>query len=351
MRKTTSCWMILVADLFFRVIKGAALGLLFFILAACSAEPKLWTISGETMGTSYHISALPPEDFDRESGQQTIDAVLATFSQITSTYIPDSEVNRLAAFPLDEAREISQILSDILLISMEVSWITGGAFDVTVSPLVELWGFGAERRDQGIPQASAIAAALEEVGFQHLQLDFTEPKITLTKPVRVDLSGVAKGYGVDMVALWLERQGISDYLVEIGGEIRAAGQSPRGDDWRIGIETPTGFPAGVERAIRVSGVGLATSGDYRNYFEKDGKRYSHTIDPKTGYPITHKTASVTVIAENSAYADALATGFLVLGAQKSLALAETHGIAVYLIEKADQGFKSSYSSAFAPYLE
>lgn len=338
-------------NLSFRMIKGAAFGLLFLLVASCGGEPALWKISGDTMGTQYHISALPPKRFDRQAGQKDVDAILAAFSRITSTYIPDSEVNRLSAFPLDENRDISQILSDILLISMEVSWITGGAFDVTVSPLVELWGFGAERREQGVPDASAIAAALEYVGFQYLQLDFTEPKIKLTKPVTIDLSGVAKGYGVDMVAQWLERQGIQDYLVEIGGEIRAAGKSPRGDEWRVGIEKPAGLSAGVERAIRVSGVGLATSGDYRNYFEKDGQRYSHTLNPKTGYPITHKTASVTVVAETSAYADALATGFLVLGAEKSLALAETHGIAVYLIEKSDEGFKSSYSSAFAPYLE
>ena len=339
------------ANLFFRLAKGAAFGLLFFIVASCSSEQKLWKVSGATMGTQYHISALPPKDFDREAGQKDIDSILAAFSQITSTYIPDSEVNRLSAFPLDEAREISQILSDILLISMEVSWITSGAFDVTVSPLVELWGFGAEGREQQVPAPSAIAAAREDIGFQNLQLDFTEPRITLARPVTVDLSGVAKGYGVDMLAQWLERQGIRDYLVEIGGEIRAAGNSPRGDAWRVGIEKPSALGAGVEKAIRVSGVGLATSGDYRNYFEKDGKRYSHTLDPKTGYPITHKTASVTVIAETSAYADALATGFLVLGAEKGLALAETHGIAVYMIEKTDEGFSSSYSSAFAPYLE
>ncbi len=337
--------------LFTRITQGAAFGLLFFILTSCSAEPKAWKISGATMGTQYNISALPPASFDRVEGQQTIDALLEAFSQITSTYIPDSEVNRLSAFPLYEARKISEILSDILLLSMEVSWITGGAFDVTISPLVDLWGFGAEGRERQIPADSAIAAALGEVGFQHLQLDFTEPKITLKQPVRVDLSAVAKGYGVDMVAQWLERQGISDYLVEIGGEIRAAGKSPRGDAWRVGIERPEGLNAGIEKAIRVSGVGLATSGDYRNYFEKDGKRYSHTINPKTGYPITHKTASVTVVAETAAYADALATGFLVLGAEKGLPLAETHGIAVYMIEKSADGFVSSYSTAFAPYLE
>ncbi|MFT5575254.1 MAG: thiamine biosynthesis lipoprotein [Bermanella sp.] len=341
-----------VVDLFLRISKGAAFGLLFFIVASCSAEPKLWKISGDTMGTQYHISALPPKDFDTEVAAKDVDALLMAFSHITSTYILDSEVNRLSAFPLDETRKISHILSDILLISMEVSWITGGAFDVTVSPLVDLWGFGAEQREQNIPAASAIAAALEEVGFQHLQLDVTEPKVKLSRPLRVDLSGVAKGYGVDMVAQWLERQGIDDYLVDIGGEIRAAGKSPRGDDWRVGIEKPAGLiNAGVSEAIRVGGVGLATSGDYRNYFEKDGKRYSHTINPKTGYPISHTTASVTVIAETSAYADALATGLLVLGAEKSLALAETHGIAVYLIEKTGDGFKSSYSSAFAPYIE
>jgi thiamine biosynthesis lipoprotein len=252
---------------------------------------------------------------------------------------------------LDEWQDISQTLSEMLLISLEVNWLTGGAFDVTISPLVELWGFGAEQRPQRVPEVSAIEAALAETGFRHIQLDLTEPRIKLKRPVMVDLSGIAKGYGVDMVAEWLERQQVADYLVEIGGEIRAAGNSPRGDDWRVGIEKPEGFSGGVQQAIRVSGYGLATSGDYRNYFEEEGVRYSHTLDPKSGYPISHTTASVTVVAETAGYADALATGFLVLGAEKALRLAETHDLAVFVIEKRDNGFVSRWSSAFEPYLD
>nr|WP_246386531.1 FAD:protein FMN transferase [Litorivivens lipolytica] len=303
------------------------------------------------MGTRYQVTLLPPKGFDDDEAQEQLDALLDIFNQIASTYEPKSEVNALSAMPLDEWQDISQTLSEMLLISLEVNWLTGGAFDVTVSPLVDLWGFGAERRPQQVPAASAIEAALKETGFKHIQLDLTEPRIKLKQPVMVDLSGVAKGYGVDIVAEWLDRQQVANYLVEIGGEIRAAGKSPRGDDWRVGIEKPKGLAGGVQQAIRVNGVGLATSGDYRNYFEENGKRYSHTLDPKTGYPIDHTTASVTVIAETAGYADALATGFLVLGADKALTLAETHNLAVYVIEKTDAGFSTRWSKAFEPYLD
>lgn len=302
------------------------------------------------MGTRYNVTAIVPEGFDRAGAQRDIDAILEAFNQIASTYIDDSEVNRVTTLPQQTWQEISQTLSDILLISLEVSWLTGGAFDVTVSPLVDLWGFGPEQRPQRIPDPQTIEVARSLIGFQHLQLDFTEPKLKKTGPVSVDLSAVAKGYGVDMLAQWLERQGVADYLVEIGGEIRAAGSSPRGDAWRIGIERPDVEGRAVEQAIRIRGVGLATSGDYRNYFEEEGVRYSHTLDPRTGYPIRHDTASVTVVAETAAYADALATGLLVLGSEKALALAETHGLAVYAIDKTPDGFKAVYSSKFAPYL-
>ncbi|WP_372764674.1 FAD:protein FMN transferase [Litorivivens sp.] len=339
------------ADLFSSILQRAALGLLFFVIAGCSQKPELVKLSGDTMGTRYNISLMAPGDFEAEAAQQQLDALLQAFNQIASTYEPKSEVNALSAMTLEDWHDISHTLSDMLLISLEVNWLTGGAFDVTISPLVELWGFGAERRRQHVPSQSAIDAALEETGFRHLQLDLTEPRIKIKQPVTVDLSGVAKGYGVDMVAQWLERQGVANYLVEIGGEIRAAGQSARGDVWRVGIEKPQGLAAGVQQAIRVSGVGLATSGDYRNYFEDNGTRYSHTLDPKTGYPIKHRTASVTVIAENAAYADALATGLLVLGGDKALKLAETHNLAIFVIEKTDSGFETRWSKAFEPYLD
>lgn len=339
------------ADSFRATLQGAALGLLFFVLAGCSQKPEVVKLSGETMGTRYHITLLPSEDFDADTAQRDLDALLQAFNQIASTYEPRSEVNAISAMTLDEWHDISHTLSDMLLISLEINWLTGGAFDVTISPLVELWGFGAERRPQHVPSQSAINAALGEVGFRHLELDLAEPRLKLKQPVTVDLSGVAKGYGVDMVAEWLQRQGIANYLVEIGGEIRAAGHSLRGDAWRVGIEKPQGLGAGVQQAIRIDGVGLATSGDYRNYFEENGKRYSHTLDPVTGFPIDHRTASVTVIAETAAYADALATGLLVLGAERALQLADTHDLAVFVIEKAESGFETRWSKAFEPYLD
>jgi thiamine biosynthesis lipoprotein len=164
------------------------------------------------------------------------------------------------------------------------------------------------------------------------------------------LSAIAKGYGVDAIALWLESLGTKDYLLEIGGEMRVAGLSPRGDQWRIGVENPD-LLGGDSVPIRLGNIGVATSGDYRNYFEQDGVRYSHTIDPQTGRPITHNLASVTVLDPSCAFADAMATAFSVMGGDKTLKLAEQLKIPVYLIEKSADGFSRRYSSAFAPYLE
>lgn len=165
------------------------------------------------------------------------------------------------------------------------------------------------------------------------------------------MSAIAKGHGVDRVALLLERQGVRNYLVEIGGELRTRGVNPKGKAWRIGIEAPDSFGQMVQQPIEVSGKAVATSGDYRNYYERDGIRYSHSIDPRTGRPLTHNLASVTVVAESCAEADGLATALNVLGAKEGLDLAERDNLAVFMLVKTDKGFEERFSSAFAPYLE
>mgnify|MGYP003624640489 FL=1 len=332
-----------------RLIK-AAFVLLLFILSACSpAPPEYMRLSGMTMGTSYHITLRNPGDWTAKSLQQALDERLAAFNQIASTYIPDSELSRLNAMPAGEWRTLTPMLFDIFVVSIEVSWLSNGAFDVTVGPLVDLWGFGPEKHE-GTPDDAAITKALAEVGFDRIELDMAEHKLKKNAELRIDLSAVAKGYGVDAVALWLESLGSTDYLVEIGGEMRSAGLSPRGDQWRIGVESPD-LEADKTTPILLGNIGVATSGDYRNYFEENGVRYSHTIDPRTGRPITHNLASVTVLDPSCAFADAMATAFSVLGGDKTMELAEQLDIAVYLIEKTENGFSSRYSSSFAPYLE
>jgi thiamine biosynthesis lipoprotein len=241
------------------------------------------------------------------------------------------------------------MLFDIMVLATEVSWLSNGAFDITVAPLVDLWGFGPAKHD-GKPSDAAIAEALARVGFDQIELDLLDKKVLKRKDLRIDLSAIAKGYGVDVVALWLESLGTKDYLVEIGGEMRVAGLSPRGDQWRIGVENPDVANSDTI-PIRLGNIGVATSGDYRNYFEEDGVRYSHTIDPTSGRPITHNLASVTVLDASCGFADAMATAFSVMGGDKTLKLAEQLQIPVYIIEKGEAGFVRRYSSAFAPYLE
>lgn len=332
-----------------RLVEKAALALLFLFLSACSPAPQaVIQFSGQTMGTTYHVTLRNPGELDGDTLKQQLDFQLQHFNQIASTYIDDSELNRLNRAPVGEWHSLSDPLYAMLSLALELSWLSGGAFDITVAPLVDLWGFGPVER-VGKPSDAELEQVMEAVGYTHLQLDMLEPKLLKSAPLRMDLSAIAKGYGVDAAAIWLASLGVTDYLVEIGGEMRVAGKSPRGDAWRIGIENPDGGKP--QLAIELEDIAVATSGDYRNYFEQEGVRYSHTIDPRSGRPIRHTLASVTVLDPSCAFADAMATAMSVMGTEKALALAEAQGIPVYLIEKTEQGFSSRYSTAFEPYLE
>lgn len=328
---------------------------LFFVACSDSPAPH-FTLSGATMGTTYHLTILEQEGVNTTPAdlQQAVDAQLQVINQQMSTYIEDSELNKLNRAPVGESIAVSPNLFDVLLLSFEVSLLSDGAFDITVGPLVNLWGFGPGRENMtdSVPDAGAIAAMLRESGFGNLEFDLLNASVTKKTAISMDLSGVAKGFAVDKVAELLEYAGYRNYMVEIGGELRLRGLSPRGTPWRIAIEEPD--PSGlreVHRAVDISDKGMATSGDYRNFYEVDGKRFSHTIDPGTGYPITHNLASVTVIADSSAFADAMATALNVMGPERALALAQQQELAVYLIVKTEQGFVSRYSKAFSEHYQ
>lgn len=321
---------------------------LILFLPGClfDKEPEVVRLSGETMGTTYNVTAIG-EDLDGDALGAAIEARLAAVNGKMSNWDPKSEVSVFSASSETAPVPVSAEFATVIKAANEVHDKSGGTFDVTLGPLIELWGFGPRKPEDPIPSDADIDAALTGVG-QSALLTLDEAAGTLTKSaskVGINLSAIAKGYGVDAVARELEEFGVADYMVEIGGDLVTSGKNDKGEAWRIGIEKPEPGAQTVQLVVPVSDFGLATSGDYRNYFEQDGVRYSHILDPVTGRPVTHRTTSVTVIAENAMMADAWATAMLVLGLEDGLKLAEEHKLAVFFIERDVQAGEDAYMTA------
>ena len=296
---------------------------------------KVRELSGATMGTTFSVSIVDPAGaFARAELQERIEATLSALEAMLSTYRPDSELSQLNSAEHGDWIGVSAELCNIVEQALQVSNDTDGAFDITVGPLVNLWGFGPDGDRTAPPADERIAAAMDTVGFRKLHADCTKP--ALQKDVAdlyVDLSAIAKGYAVDRVADLLDAEGVASYLVEVGGELRMRGQNGGGKDWQIAIEKPLIDQRTVQSVFGLSDIAIATSGDYRNYFIFDEQMYSHTIDPRTGYPVRHNGASVSVIDKTATFADAMATALLVLGPDDGLALANGGGIAALFLER------------------
>lgn len=323
-------------------------------LAGCSFEPeeKIWEISGGVFGTRYHINVVLTEDRETlEDLSQGIEETLESVDGAMSTWREDSELSRFnQQQDQSEWTPVSAELYEVLAASQTVAEQSGGAFDITIGPVVNLWGFGPEARPEQVPEDDELEQRLSRTGFRFLELDAEQQAIRAERPQYLDLSGIAKGYGVDAVARYLEEQGIDRYLVEIGGEVRVSGRKPDGSAWRLAVEEPVAQARQVNRVIAMDRNGMATSGDYRNYYESNGQRYSHTIDPSTGRPVGHQLASVTVIAETSMMADAWATAFTVIGYEEGYRLALQKNLAAYFIVREGDGFETYHTPAFATYL-
>ena len=339
-----------------RLLQPIILSVLTLGLMGCSLsdEHAFHLINGPTMGTWYNIKyQLPNETEITETALQSkVERVLNDVNQKMSTYVSDSELSEFNRAAVGKGFSLSTETVEVLRISKEVHRVSRGAFDPTVGPLVNLWGFGPEKKPDEIPSAAEIANALSLVGVEAISL--TDKSATKRAPRSIDLSAVAKGYAVDKLAELMISEGIVRFMVEVGGEIRVGEKKMSGDSWQIAIEEPSTLGRSVQKVVSISNVGLATSGDYRNYFEKDGKRYSHTIDPATGYPIQHRLASVTVIHKSCAYADAFATALSVLGPDKGFELAVELDLAVYMLVKKpgdDSGFEVLQTESFAPYVD
>jgi thiamine biosynthesis lipoprotein len=323
---------------------------LVLLLAGCSGDSKSpLQLSGYALGTSWHVTvASEQSDIDTATLQALVQGQLDRVNRSMSTYLPDSEINRFNGSSLGLWQEPSADFLTVLDAALVIGNATGGAYDVTVGPLVDLWGFGPGEPRTGIPSRSAVAQAKEQVG--QAQVEREGSRARRMKDVSLDFSSIAKGYAVDLVAEALGHIGVMHYMVEVGGEMRVAGFSPRGDAWRIAIEKPDPERREVAQAISLTDVSVATSGDYRNYFDLGGERYSHTIDPRTGYPVRHDLVSVTVIDESAMQADAWATALTVLGGEEAFSLAEENGLAVYFIRSKADSFVASHTASFEPYL-
>ncbi|ROU01824.1 FAD:protein FMN transferase [Marinobacter sp. R17] len=339
-----------------RMIWPALVALLCSVaLAGCSFKPdkEVWELSGPVFGTSYHIKVVLNDDKDRlEQLSAGINKVLDGVDASMSTWRDDSELSRFNE-QADKSQwfPVSDNFYEVLQESHRVSDLSNGAFDITIGPVVNLWGFGPEARPETIPDEDLLAQRMSEVGYDKLQMRDTPNKaIRSDYPLYLDLSAIAKGYGVDAVGRYLDKQGVEAYLVEIGGEVDTRGRKPDGDVWRLAIEKPVSQTQTVQRIVALEDLAMATSGDYRNYFEVDGHRYSHTIDPATGHPISHKLASVSVITDNCMSADAMATALNVMGQDKGYTFAVKHDIAAYFIYRGDDGFDTKYTPAFSSYL-
>jgi thiamine biosynthesis lipoprotein len=323
--------------------------LTFALVSGCDHAPEVIKISGSKMGTSYHVTIVADQPAPADLAEQ-IDQVLSVVDQSMSTYKAQSELSQFNRLPISEQVQASDQLWAVLQTSEKVWRESSGAFDPTVGPVVDLWGFGPVATEDKIPEDQAIAAALTNSGFEYLLLNSSDQAISKQKAIALDLSAVAKGYAVDQVADLLEMLALPDYLVEVGGEMRLSGTNPEGAPWRIAIELPSLMPQ-VQQIVAINNSAVATSGDYRNYFEKDGVRYSHTIDPRNGKPITHNLASVTVMADRCADADAWATALMVLGEEEGMRIANQYSIPAYMLIREGETFRVLSSSAFQPYLK
>ncbi len=303
------------------------------------------------MGTVWHVSYVPGASApDAQELQRGIESELALVDQSMSTYRSDSEISRFNALAIREWFKPSVDFIRVMSAALDVGSKSEGAYDITVSPLVDLWGFGPNGMSGVTPDEEDIARIRARVGQQNIELDEMRYRVRKNDYLAVDFSSLAKGYAVDLVADWLTARGIEQYMVEVGGEMRLSGLSARGDLWRIAIEQPDSSERTVATTLQLTDVALATSGDYRNYFEVNGKRYSHSIDPRTGYPVAHDLVSVTVIHPSCMVADAWATALTVLGAERAMAVAQAQGLAVYFIRRVGGGFEHSHTPLFSRYL-
>lgn len=328
---------------------------LVFLLSGCEkpnrSEQYPFNYSNLIMGTSFTIKvSVLPENISIDQLKSKIDNKLKILDSQFSTYKSDSELSKINNNQTFDWINVSEPLFTVLKAANTISEFSDGAFDITIGPLVNMWGFGPDPSVISEPDPLEITEKLKQIGFRNLVFD-DQFRIKKKIPsLYIDLSAIAKGYAVDQIAELLDQENVNHYMVEIGGELQLKGMNINNEPWKIAIEKPEVNQRKIQKVLSITDIAMATSGDYRNYFEVDGVRYSHTIDPRTGYPITHKLASVTILSETTMEADALATSMMVLGSDEGFQIAEKNNILALFIIKTEAGFVEKPTSAMADYL-
>lgn len=316
--------------------------------AIAQNETPILETRGQTMGTTYMVKIfVPPQDLASDWREQ-IDAELRRVNDQMSTYLESSELSRFNRSESTDWFEVSPETAMVVAKSLEIFELSGGAFEVTIAPLVNAWSFGPGKRNPSPPDDATIASSLENVGSSDVSVQNDPPALRKSNPkLTIDLSAIAKGHGVDRVVAVLNRLGAKNVFVEIGGEVRVTG-GKADKPWTVGIQMPDVAGDVVAVAYPIAEKSIATSGDYRNFFEHEGVKYSHTIDPRTGRPLQHDLASVSVVADDCMTADGWATALNVLGADEGLELATKLGLDTLMISRtADGGYKAVGTGALA----
>jgi thiamine biosynthesis lipoprotein len=327
------------------------IALMILILPATSDANHEHLLEGRTMGTTYHITVVAGASQDLGDLKEKIDGRLDEINRVFSTYIKDSEISRFNAWSRAGKKfQVSDDFIKVMKAGRRIYALSEGAWDGTVNPLVDLWGFGATRREIRMPAAGEIKALLPEIGFDRIEVK--EPNFLVKNPasLTLDLNSIAKGFAVDEVARLIAAAGFKNYLVEIGGEIYAAGVRADGEKWRVGINMPRKDAAinEVYKVVSISNQAFATSGDYRNFFELNNVRYSHVIDPRTGYPVSNGVVSVSVIAADCTLADGLSTALMVMGSERGIELVNRlpNVECLMVVQKTEGKLVDFYSTGF-----
>jgi thiamine biosynthesis lipoprotein len=326
---------------------------IFFLclfLAGCGIQKEV-RFSGQTMGTVYHIKVITRFFNDTKGLRQKIKIRLEDINRSMSTYRKDSEISRFNALSrIGEKFYISNDFLQVMTVAQNIYELTGGAWDGTIKPLVELWGFGDSKNKKKTPGEKEIQAILSNIGFKHIEISSDRYLIKRKASISLDLASIAKGYAVDQIAALIKTDGIENFLVEIGGEGFASGLRKDGKRWRIGINRPhKDAPYDqVYKVLTLQDKAFATSGDYRNFFELNGKRFSHILDPKSGYPIMNGVVSVSIMADTCTFADGLATAVMVLGPDQGLKLVNSidNTECLIVVQKDDGTLIDYFSESF-----